>query len=134
MTAAIVYGGLLFAIGGAYVIGRSLDKTQSNSQVTWKTGCIGMKTVIQSVVLGLVGGPIVYFLKGGKDELLLCILAMMAAPFVVDLLRPTVQINSNTEQVSPQFASRLNVANIIAIAVCACVIGVFVGWHVLRGL
>ena len=64
--------------------------------MVWKTGCIGRKTIIQSVVLGLVGGPIIYALKGGQEELWFCVVCMMAAPFIVDLLRPTYR-RSNGE-------------------------------------
>lgn len=87
----IVYGGLVFAFLGAFVIGRMLDGVQSNNRVTWKTGVIGRKTIFQSVVLGCVAGPILYFYKGGSEALWFCMLCMAAAPFVVDLLKPTVR-------------------------------------------
>lgn len=86
----VVYGGLAVAILGAFIIGHTLDGVQSNSRSKWKTGCIGRRTVIQSVVLGLVAGPIVYLLKGGSEQLWWCILCMAVAPFLVDFLRPTV--------------------------------------------
>lgn len=86
----IVYGGLVFAFLGAFVIGRMLDKQHSTSTTKWKTGAIGRKTVFQSVVLGVIAGPILYFCKGGSEALWFCMLCMAAAPFIVDLLKPTV--------------------------------------------
>lgn len=128
-THVIVYVGLFVAIFGAFLIGRSLDKQHSNGHVTWKTGCIGQKTFIQSVVLGVVAGPVVYLIKGGKEELWFCVLAMMAAPFIVDLLRPTVTVSS-TAQASPQFAqftNKLNTAHLLAIVLAVFIIGAWVG-------
>lgn len=131
MTALIVYGGLAVAILGAFVIGRSLDKQQSNSQATWKTGCIGVKTFFQSVVLGLVGGPIVWLLKGGHEDLPICILGMAAAPFLVDLLRPTVTLHEG-QTVPTNAATKLNVANAIAVLIGVVVITAFVVWSLMR--
>ena len=129
MTAAIVYIGLAVAIFGAYFIGRSLDKQQSNDRATWKTGCIGPRTVFQSVVLGAVLGPAVYFLKGGQENLLVCVGGMMLAPFLVDLLSPTVTIHGNSQPVA--FASKLNIAHVAAIVICAIAIGAFVAGSLL---
>jgi hypothetical protein len=134
-TAIIVYGGILFAFVIAFLIGRSLDKQQSNENVTVKTGCIGMKTVIQSVILACIVGPIVYLIKGRSEDLWFCVLAMAAAPFVVDLIRPTVTLHStpegNAPQITAESASKLNAANAIAIAICVCLLGAFVAWNTL---
>ena len=124
MTAAIVYGGVLFTIVATYFIGRALDKDQSTAHATWKTGCIGLKTVIQSVVLGCIGGPIVYLFKGGKEELWFCVVAMMAAPFLVDLLRPTVTVHSES-QLTEKSVRTLNVAHVVAIVICVLFLGLF---------
>lgn len=112
----ILYGGVAVAVFAAFILGRGLDKKHSNDHVTWKTGCIGPKTAIQAVVLGLIGGPIVYAMKGGTEDLLFCILCMAAAPFVVDLLKPTVTLH-NEQEVPPKFAMGINKANYVAIVV-----------------
>lgn len=132
-TAIIVYGGMLFAFVMAFLIGRSLDKQQSNENMTMKTGCIGMKTVIQSVVLACIAGPLVYLIKGRSEDLWWCVLAMAAAPFVVDFLRPTITIHRQPDgaqpQYTPEFANRLNMANALAIGICLCLLGAFVAWN-----
>lgn len=129
---AIIYGGLFIAIATAFFLGRSLDRRQSNNHAVWKTGCIGMNTVFQSAVLGLLLGPLVYLVKGGKEEMWWCVLSMAAAPFVVDLLRPTVTIRTEGEKllvVPTQFVNRLNVANLLAIVLCSGLIGAFICWN-----
>lgn len=52
---------------------------------------ITIRTLQQSVVLGIVGGLIVWALGLGGGNLLWCCFAMAAAPLLVDLLRPTYE-------------------------------------------
>ena len=94
-TDYIIYGGVTLVVMVAFFMGRTLDQSQSNKNATWKTGSITGKTLFQCVVLGLVGGPLVYIMKGGQDDLLFCIGCMAAAPLIVDLLRPTVTIHKD---------------------------------------
>jgi hypothetical protein len=49
------------------------------------------KTLIQSVVLGLVGGPIVWLYAGPHtlEHFGWCVIGMALAPPLVDLIRPT---------------------------------------------
>ena len=49
------------------------------------------RTLVQSVVLGLAGGPLVWLLLGPHTASQLCwsIVAMAVAPPLVDALRPT---------------------------------------------
>ena len=125
----LVYGGLAVAVLGALLIGKSLDRQQSTGNITWKTGCVGRKTIFQAIILGLVGGPVIFLMKGGKDELWFCVLCMMVAPFLVDLLRPTVTINERVHQQAPQALqhafTRLNTAHVLAIVVCLFGIGLW---------
>lgn len=50
------------------------------------------RTWFQGIVLGLVAGPICYLIfpdKHGLGDFAWCCIAMFAAPFIVDFLRPT---------------------------------------------
>jgi len=53
---------------------------------------ITRRTIFQSIVLGLVAGPICFFLfpdKHGVGDFVWCCVAMFLAPLIVDLIRPT---------------------------------------------
>jgi small-conductance mechanosensitive channel len=117
-THYLVYGALIFLVLATRFLGGCLDEYQSNGTVTWKTGCIGRRTFIQSVVLGLFAGPAIYLLKGGKEELWWCVVAMMAAPFIVDALRPTVTIDREC-QLPQKTIAKLNLIYIVAIVLAA---------------
>lgn len=63
MSPVVLYLIVALVVFVAWMLGRSLDQQHSTENVTWKTGVVGNKTVFQAIVLGLVGGPIVWCLK-----------------------------------------------------------------------
>lgn len=70
--------------------------------------------MIQAVVLGIVLGPITHLLGMGSGLLWNC-LAMFAAPFVVDAMKPVVHIN---REEAPVVMPRYNALLICSVTVC----------------
>lgn len=124
MNASILYLIVGVTVFVAWILGRSLDQKQSNNKATWKTGVVGFKTIQQSVILGLVAGPIVYFIKGGTEELWFCIACMMAAPFIVDMLRPTVTFHHDMpEPTRAAIVTGINKLNFIGVILGIILLG-----------
>jgi len=129
MSPIVLYLIIAAVVFFTVMIGRSLDQRQSNDKVTWKTGVVGWKTVQQSVILGLIAGPIVWLIKGGSEELWFCIICMMAAPFIVDLMRPTVTFhNDMPKPVASALAVRINRLNLAGVIVGIVLLGFLVAF------
>lgn len=129
MSPVLLYLIVAATVFVAWMLGRSLDQKQSTQNVTWKTGVISWKTVQQSVILGLILGPAVYFLKGGKEELWFCIMCMMAAPFIVDMLRPQVTLHNNMPQPAREYVvTRINRLNLAGVIVGVVLLGFLVAF------
>jgi hypothetical protein len=122
--AVAVYLVIAAVVVTTFFIGRSLDKQQSNDQQTWKTRVVGWKTIQQSIILGLIGGPLIWLLKGGTEALWLCIVCMMAAPFIVDMLRPQVTLHDNMPAPArAQVATRINGLNLAGVIMGVALLG-----------
>jgi hypothetical protein len=125
---------LLYLIVGIVVfvtvmMGRALDERQSTGTVTWKTGVVGWKTLQQSIILGLIGGPLVWLLKGGSEELWFCVICMMAAPLIVDVLRPQVTLHDNMPQpVRTEIVTKINRLNFAGVIVGVILLGFMIAY------
>lgn len=125
MTEIILYGGIVIAAILAFSVGKTLDRQQSSDGVAWEAGCINRSTVMQSFALGILLGPIVYLIKS-DGSLLYCVLCMMVASFLVDLLRPpTVTYDHSVKPVQLNRPG-LSIAPIATIVICISLIGLFI--------
>lgn len=129
MSPVVLYLIVALVVFVAWMLGRSLDERHSTQNVTWKTGVLGWKTVQQSVIIGLVGGPLVWLLKGGKEELWFCIICMMAAPFIVDMLRPQVTLHNNMPQPAREYVvKKINGLNLAGVIVGVVLLGFMIAF------
>jgi len=129
MSPIILYLIIAAVVFTTVMLGRSMDKQQSNDRQTWKTGVVSWKTVQQSVILGLIAGPVVYFIKGGSEELWFCIICMMAAPFIVDLMRPTVTLHNDTPApVRAAVVGTVNNLNFIGVVIGVVLLGTMIAF------
>jgi hypothetical protein len=124
MSPILLYLIIGFTVFVAVMMGRSLDQRQSNEHQTWKTGVVGWKTIQQSIILGLIGGPLVWLLKGRAEELWFCVICMMAAPLIVDVLRPQVTLHTNMpEPVRAELVTKINKLNLAGVIVGVILLG-----------
>lgn len=64
------------------------ERIYNGSTVDYYWHSVSKKTIIQSLILGLVVGPIVHLLT--HNGLVWCMFAMALAPVIVDFMRPTI--------------------------------------------